>query len=321
MRLMAGVGLDPADLAMPEKWISAPMVARLLDASAAASGHPDFALRLAEQRRLSALGPISVVLREEPDLRRAIALLIRYAHSYNEALRMRLTEENGLATVRVWFEFGEPAPYDQALALGLAALHGTLRTCVGKDWQPLAVCFTQQAPDDLETCHRLFGPGVRFGHEFTGLVLYRSDLERKNTLSDPLMRPYAQHFLDTLVSRRVATWSDRVGDLVEFLLPVGGCSLDQAARTMGVDGRTLQRHLAREGTSFSAILNAKRASAAERHLSNDRYTMSEVSEVLGFAAPSAFTRWFSQQFGVNPSEWRRASRASERAMGRPPAEG
>src|SRR5438132_347878 len=63
-RMLQVVGLDVADLAVPEKWISAAAVARLLAASATESGHDDFALRLAERRRLSTLGPLSVVLRE-----------------------------------------------------------------------------------------------------------------------------------------------------------------------------------------------------------------------------------------------------------------
>ncbi len=129
---MREVGLDPADLAVPDKWISAAAVARLLEASASQSDHADFAIRLAELRRLSTLGPLSLVLREEPDLRSALALLLRFEHSYNEALRMRLEESAEIATLRLWFEFGEPTPADQALDLGVAALHGIIRECVGR---------------------------------------------------------------------------------------------------------------------------------------------------------------------------------------------
>ena len=53
---MRKVGLDPADLAVPDKWISAAAVARLLEASATSRVTPDFAVRLAEARRLSTWG-------------------------------------------------------------------------------------------------------------------------------------------------------------------------------------------------------------------------------------------------------------------------
>jgi len=299
------VDLDPADLAVPEKWISAPAVARLLSNSAAVTGRPDFGLLLAERRRLTTLGPLSVVLREEPTLRDVLDLLVRYERSYNEALHLSLTEQDGIAVIRLWFEFGEPAPGDQGLTLALAALHGIISTCVGPSWRPVAVCLAQRAPESIETFRRTFGPALRFDHEFTGLILYGSDLAAPNVLADPLMRPYIQQILETVVSPRATTTSGRVRELVEFLLPLGRCSVDQVARTLGVDPRTLQRHLAGEGESFSSLLDATRAGIAERHLSNNRYSLTEISEVLGFAAPSAFSRWFARQFGMTPTQWRR----------------
>ena len=43
-------------------------VSRVLERSADESGVDDFGLRMAGLRRLATLGPLSVVLREEPDL-------------------------------------------------------------------------------------------------------------------------------------------------------------------------------------------------------------------------------------------------------------
>jgi AraC-like DNA-binding protein len=82
-----------------------------------------------------------------------------------------------------------------------------------------------------------------------------------------------------------------------------------------VDQRTLQRQLAAEGESFTSILHATRAGQAERHLVSDRYTLGEVGNVLGFTSPSAFSRWFHQQFGVSPREWRRTTRGRVAAAG------
>jgi AraC-like DNA-binding protein len=312
-RLMRKVGLDPADLAVPDRWISAPAVARLLEASARTSRHPDFAVRLAEARRLSTLGPLSVVLREETDLRSVLLLLLRYEHSYNEALRMQLDVSEEIATLRLWFEFGEPTPSEQALDLGVTALHGIMRECVGRDWRPLATCFSHRAPADLETIHRSLGHGVQFEHDFTGIVFYASDLDAANTLADPLMRPYAQRFLDSVISPRAATPTARVRELVELFLPIGKCSMNQVARALDMDKRTLHRHLAKDGETFSSIVTSIRSGLAERYLANDRYSMADITFLLGFAAPSAFSRWFHQQFGVSPSTWREHSAAGSHA--------
>jgi len=98
-----------------------------------------------------------------------------------------------------------------------------------------------------------------------------------------------------------------VTHLVELLLPLGRCSTVQVARSLGVTQRTLHRHLAAEGTSFSAIVHRTREALAERYLAAERYSLTEVSELLGFTAPSAFSRWFRQPFGRSPSEWRTAA--------------
>jgi AraC-like DNA-binding protein len=89
-----------------------------------------------------------------------------------------------------------------------------------------------------------------------------------------------------------------------MLLPLGRCSTQQVARTFGVTTRTLHRHLAAEDESFSEIVHRTREAHAERYLAAQRNSLTDVSEMLGFAAPSAFSRWFRQRFGISPTEWR-----------------
>ncbi|MEU4221176.1 AraC family transcriptional regulator [Actinoplanes sp. NPDC026623] len=302
--LMRAVDLDPADLATPDKWVPAVRVARLLELSARASGHADFGLRLAEFRRLSTLGPLSLALRGEDTFRDALSLLMRYEHTYNEALRIRLVETEGLASIRMWFELGEPAPSAQAEELAVGALHGIVRAVLDPRWQPLSACFSHPAPADAGTHTRLFGGRVHFGHAFTGLVLYAKDLDAPNALAAAEPAGHADEVLTSLAAPRGVTTADRVRDLVEVLLPTGRCGVDQVARTLGMDRRTLHRHLAATGETFSSIVDTVRAGLAERYLSNERYRLTEITDLLGFAAPSAFSRWFRHRFGDSPSQWR-----------------
>jgi AraC-like DNA-binding protein len=307
-RILVNAGIAVADLAVPDKWVPASAVSRVLERSANESGLDDFGLRLAGLRRLATLGPLSVVLSQEPDLRSALTLLCRYEHSYNEALRMRLDEDGDLATMRLWFEFGEPAPTRQATELATAALLGIVRALLGRQWEPLSICFTHRAPASLDAHRAVLGPRLQFGHEFSGLVFYVTELDAANTASDPLLRPYADQLRTALGAPPAATVTGQVTQLVEMLLPLGRCSTHQVARSLGVTQRTLHRQLAAEGQSFSAIVHTTREALAERYLSADRYTQTDVSQLLGFTAPSAFSRWFRQRFGVSPTEWRATSR-------------
>lgn len=301
--LMRVHGLDTSGLANPDRRFPAAAAARLLEETAALTRHDDFGLRLAELRQMSTLGPLSLVLREEPDVRSALTLLLRYEHSYNEALRMTMTERSELATIRLWLDFGEELESRQSIELGIGALHGILREFLPAHWSAVSVCFPHPAPESLETHERVLGPNLAFDHEFAGIVLLASELDTPIANSDPQLRAFAQQFLRSLGTPRDATFRDRVREMIELLLPAGRCSAAQVASNLGVDRRTLHRRLASQGETFSSVLDSTRAEMVERFLLSGRYAMSDISLMLGFSAQSGLSRWFRQRYECSPSEW------------------
>ncbi|MGY1695594.1 helix-turn-helix domain-containing protein [Geodermatophilus sp. SYSU D00814] len=231
-------------------------------------------------------------------------------HAELPAAHVSTQPSGDLATVRVWFEFGEPAPTRQALELAVATLLGIVRELLGRTWEPLSLCFTHPAPASPSAHLAVFGPRLRFGHDFTGPVFHATVLDAASTTSDPLLRPYARQLRQAIGAPPAETVTGRVTQLAEMLLPLGRCSTQQVARSLGMTPRTLHRRPAAEGHSFSSIVHGTREAMAERHLATDRYSLTDVSELLGFTAPSAFSRWFRQRRGVSPTEWRaRAGRA------------
>jgi AraC-like DNA-binding protein len=309
IQLMRSVDLDPASLDLQDRWVPAGSVARLLELSAAVSDRPDFALKLADRRRLSTLGPLSVSLREEPDARGAVRLLIRYQHMFNESLHIRLSERDGLSTIRIHVDTGEPMPVRQSVELAVTATYQLLAQLLGERWHPVSVCFEHPRPADDTTHRRVFGAPLRFEAEYSGIVAYTSDLDQPNRLSDPLLRSYVRQVLDTVAVPEEPTTTTRVRELVELLLPTGRCSVDQVARSLGVDRRTVHRHLAKSGLTFTTVLDETRAELANRMVSSRRYSLTEISEMLAFSTPSSFSRWFSRHFGMSPREWRTRSEA------------
>jgi AraC-like DNA-binding protein len=313
-RLASSVGLHLADLDAPDRWLPAGAAARLLEVSARLSGCADFGLRLAAHRQLGTLGPLSVAIRDEPTLGAALDLLIRYRHTYNEALHMRLHAQGELTSLVMWLEFGEPAPVRQASDLAMGAHLGIIRALVGLDWMPESASFTHDAPDDPTPYVRLWGPRLRFEHDVTELQFRTTDLGTEVLTSDASLRPYTREFLLKVVPPGAETAAAQVTEVVELLLPLGTCSVEEVGRQLGLSPRELRRRLAQEGESFSSIVGATRACHAERHLQDGRRSLTEISQLLGFAAPSAFSRWFAQRFGTSPSAWRIAARTPSAAV-------
>ena len=306
-RLAAEVGLDPADVGAPDRWVTAAAAARLLERSAQLSGCAEFGLRLAAVRQLGMLGPLSVVLRDEPTLGTALELLIRYAPSYDESVHMRLGIRAELSRLELWLDLGEPAATTQLTDLVVGSLLATIRALVGAGWLPDSVSFTHGPPDDPGPYRQACGPRVRFGADSTALILPTRQLERAVITSDPSLRPYTRTFLRGIRSSGALTTTARTTEIVELLLPLGRCSVQQVARQLGLPPRELQRRLAEEDASYSAVVDSVRAHAAARHLENGRRSLTEISQLLGFEAPSAFSRWFAQHFGSSPSAWRSAA--------------
>jgi AraC-like DNA-binding protein len=125
-------------------------------------------------------------------------------------------------------------------------------------------------------------------------------------MSDPNLRSYAQQFLRSLPAPKDMSTLDRARELIKLFLPAGMCSQSQVARELQCDRRTLHRHLAAHGETFTTLLDAVRTELAEQYLRAGRYSLSDISQLLGFAAPSGFSRWFRQQYGCSATEWRSA---------------
>jgi AraC-like DNA-binding protein len=79
--------------------------------------------------------------------------------------------------------------------------------------------------------------------------------------------------------------------------------VDEMADKLNVSAPTLRRHLCAEGHGYQQIIDDLRMEIAKRLLLKG-LTVDEVADDLGFSAPPAFSRAFSQWTGFPPSTWR-----------------
>ena len=70
-----------------------------------------------------------------------------------------------------------------------------------------------------------------------------------------------------------------------------------------MSSRTLRRRLKDAGTSYQEILDDVRAELARRYLAREKRAVDEVSFLLGFSDPSAFTKAFRRWTGRSPADF------------------
>ncbi|WP_434665843.1 AraC family transcriptional regulator [Paraburkholderia sp. A3BS-1L] len=299
-------GISAAALLDPDIRLPAQPAMRMLEESAEISGAQDFGLRMGETRQFANLGPLTIALQEAPTLRRALESFSRYVRLQNEAMATRLQEEGDVALLIVEVLGLGPGTFRQSVELVVCVLHRTLTTLLGSDWKPRGICFSHRPPASLATHRRIFRMPVDFKQDFNGIVLSRADLDTPISSYDPLLASHARVFLDAKLAQSNAGMAEKVTQLIFALLPVGECDSNQVAQKLGMHRKTLYRHLAEHGHTWSSLVDEVRAELVTRYVESDERPFTDVARLLGFSSLSAFSRWFTARYGCAPSSWRRS---------------
>ena len=300
--LMRRQGLDPDLLDQPDAWAPADDVALVMEAAALMSACPTLGLRMSLRRNVTTLGPISLVLTEETTLREALLTLARFWPAYNESLRLRLVDRGATTSAVTRFDFRSPIRHTQAVELVAAVICSLATQTRGTGAAPRRVTFRHPGPADTSEHEQILGTVVEFSAETDSVEFDAAVIDEERPVDDPQRRIYARQYLTAMATPGTEDRVEQVRGIIEDLLPIGRCSADRVASSLGVDRRTVHRWLETEGQTFTGLVAQVRRNRAERCLTNG-LSMTEIAERLGFAEGSSFSRWFVGEYGVPPSRW------------------
>lgn len=109
----------PAAAITPIQLLKSSSARELLESSARLAQVEDFGLRLAKGRRMANLGPISIVLREEPTARQAPDTLSRYLRLLNASLLTRIEDHGEVVLIREEILMDGALPLRQSVELAV----------------------------------------------------------------------------------------------------------------------------------------------------------------------------------------------------------
>ncbi len=188
-------------------------------------------------------------------MRDALRTLIRYRSLMNESLAM-LVEDAGTTVIVREEIVVEGAPVSrQAIELAMGTLHRACSVLLGLQWNPHSVHFTHDAPADLQLHRRMFGCKPKFHSDFNGIACAATEFDHPNPVADPMMAEYARRCLESQSEACATSCVLEVRKAIYLLLPMGQVSIEQVARGLEMEVRTLQRRLKSAGTVFSHQVN------------------------------------------------------------------
>ena len=294
--MLKRVGISQSALVEKDMRIPVPAVHRLLEQSAALSGVENFGLRMAQTRRLSILGPLGLAVRDAPDLHTLLSTVIDYMQLHNESMSMHMERAEPYTTLRAALRLPKRSGTRQAMELSVGSLQRILKIYLGEDWSPVRVSFMHQSPADPALHRQVFGAALEFGGEFDGIICKSADLDKPIATADPVMATYGRRQLELGLACGGNPIVHEVRHLILILLPSGRCSIDQVARHLCKDRRTIHRQLAQSSQTFSRLLQDTRAELSDTYLKNPLRPLADIAAKLGFSGPSAYARWHQQVF-------------------------
>lgn len=99
------------------------------------------------------------------------------------------------------------------------------------------------------------------------------------------------------------SFSERIRRSIRAHLQLGSARKELIAEEFNLSERTIQRRLAREQTSYQALLDEARLNRARELLNSEHFNHEEIAYNLGFADERCFYRAFKRWTGTSPADY------------------
>ena len=305
--LLRRAGLSRTMMSDPEQMLPARSVVHLLEDSADVSGSMTVGLRMAEHRQISDIGLISLLIVHQPTLGDALDVLTEYRSRINSNLTLQMEHHGDAIFLREHFSLQRPLYSRQVNDLALGVLYKLCRSVMQPQWRPQCVSFSYERPPqgDRAVYERLFDCSLQFGADFDGIVIDRSDILRRNPMSDLALASHARELIAGIMAPGDRSVGEEVEQSIRILLPMGRASIGEVAHSLGTNVRTLQRRLEREGLVFSDLLDRVRVEQVEHHFASRHLRLTDIAHLLGYSSLASFSSWYRNRFDRTPTVGRR----------------
>lgn len=281
---------------------------RFWDALAAVSGNPLVGLALGAAADPAPREPLFIAMQASATAGEALSLVARYKRQLCPEALVAMPAAAG--ATRLCFRWPDRARPPQVLVdAEFAFLLSLIRRGTGQPkLTPAAVELRDRAPAEMSRRGAFFGCPQWHGAADDALVLTADFLATPFRRPDPALRSRLVAGFEATFATAADTTA-RVRALLAERIPCGRPSLASVARALALSVRALQRELAREGTSYRALVEDVRNATACGYLRDTAFSAEEVAFLVGFEDPASFYRSFRGWNGVSPARFRHGLRA------------
>ncbi len=302
--MLSNVGIPTNILDDEDQLVSYNSFLKLLNLSAEMSGCPFFGLELSQHQKLDMLGPIGFIMESSPDVATALKHLNTYFHVHNEGADVQLSVSEHRAEINFLVKSDIDISTQQQVLLSCGIGLNIFRIMCGSQWRPERILFTSKEPEDAKRIRQHFDCPVQYNQEINAFIFKAETLHKPITEANPQLHKILKQHLEQQLHSHSETLSDQVKNLIAQLLFTDEVNIEKSAELLSISRRKLQRQLKEEGHTFKELLDQVRFEQAKRYLQESRIPLTQLSDMLGYAELSVFSRAFKRHSGKSPLEWR-----------------
>lgn len=302
-RILGSARISREALASVDNRLPSGSVRKLWEAAARAVHDPSFGVHLAETLPAGAYDVFEHILAAADSVGEGFSRLARYFPLFQDHATLKVVLEPGRARlVRRGPSLG---PHCDEFTFAVIVLRSRLASTVA--WSPERVSFRHVRKRDDGEPARVFGCPVLFGGAETEMSFAPSVLALPHPRADSAL-------LEVLCSRMEARLRSvpgpgallaRVSAAIARVIRTEPPTLAATAAAVRIPERTLQRRLADEGVSHSALVDDVRRNLALEYLGDASLSVTEIAYRLQFADPPTFYRAFKRWTGESPLSYRK----------------
>lgn len=288
------------------EWLPASLFDRMMAAAIEATGDAAFGLVAGKSLALMRYGAITPLVLPTPSLRQLLADLQRFACLSVEHSEIELQETARGARLCVMPVVSQGHSGHFRMEQIATSAVQMLRFVGAGSADIHQVDFPYSAPaGQRQRYEATFGSRIAFGSKDCGIYFNPALLDARTPTHDPVAYVAARTRAEAVLAamRSGTDVAERVRQCLLQSLPAQPTVAETAAR-LGMQERTLRRHLGMLDTSYAALMQECQQLVAERLLAEGRMPLKQIAEALGFLSVHSFHRAFRRWSGVTPSAWR-----------------
>ena len=279
---------------------------------------PNFAAIFGAHLGAASHGPVGYATLSAPTVGKAFTTFSEWFHIRSEVYAAKVIETNEFFEIIISDTTGDPIFKEFFFDAFMRAFEVIMACLIGRNSaNGIQICFQTQAQNRQSLMKEEYDSRLIFGASENKFMIPKNIWTVASPLFDKDLYELNLRKCQQIMEQRKL--EGRIDLKIKHLIQthfeqcqtsknaVSSITQKQMCALVFMSERTLIRHLKGLNTSYKKILEEERQYYAHKLLEQERYTVYDIAEILGYTESANFCRAFKRWHGLSPSEYRRRS--------------